>query len=45
MLRNLEAYFAGLAKLRRISRDLPPVVKKKPYCALIQPHTNYCSVV
>ena len=37
--------FGGLAKLRRLCKDLPMIVRKKLYCALIQPHTDYCSVV
>ena len=37
--------FGDLAKLRRLCRDLPMIVRKKLYCALIQPHTDYCSVV
>ena len=37
--------FGGLAKLRRLCKDLPITVRKKLYCALIQPHTDYCSVV
>ena len=37
--------FGGLAKLRRLCKDLPMTVRKKLYCALIQPHTDYCSVV
>ena len=37
--------FMGLAKLRRMCKDLPMAVRKKLYCAMIQPHTDYCSVV
>ena len=37
--------FRGMAQLRRVCRDLPFAVRKKLYCALIQPHTDYCSVV
>ena len=37
--------FGGLAKLKRLCKDLPMTVRKKLYCALIQPHTDYCSVV
>ena len=37
--------FAGLARLKRVCRDLLLDVRKKLYCALIQPHTDYCSVV
>lgn len=37
--------FMGLAKLRRVCKDLPMAVRKKLYCAMIQPHTDYCSVV
>ena len=37
--------FMGLAKLNRVCRDLPMATRKKLYCALIQPHTDYCSVV
>ena len=37
--------FGGLAKLRRLCEDLPMTVRKKLYCALIQSHTDYCSVV
>ena len=37
--------FAGLARLKRVCRDLPLDVRKKLYCALIKPHTDYCSVV
>ena len=37
--------FWGLAKLRRLCKELPMTMRKKLYCALIQPHTDYCSVV
>ena len=37
--------FGGLAKLRQLCKDLHMTVRKKLYCALIQPHTDYCSVV
>ena len=37
--------FGGQAKLRRLCKDLHMTVRKKLYCALIQPHTDYCSVV
>jgi len=37
--------FAGLAGLKRVCSDLPLDVRKKLYCALIKPHTDYCSVV
>ena len=32
-------------KLRRLCEDLHMTVRNKLYCALIQPHTDYCSVV
>ena len=37
--------FGGLAKLKQLCKDLHMTVRKKLYCALIQPHTDYCSVV
>ena len=37
--------FGSLVKLRGLCRDLPMTVRKKLFCALIQPHTDYCSVV
>ena len=37
--------FAGLSKLKRLRNVLPPGIKKKVFCALVQPHLDYCSVV
>ncbi len=32
-------------ELNRIARDLPSDTRKKLYCALVQPHVDYCCVV
>ena len=37
--------FAGLARLKRLRNVLPSSTKKKIFCALVQPHLDYCSVV
>ena len=37
--------FAGLAKLKRLRNVLPSSTKKRIFCALVQPHLDYCSVV
>ena len=37
--------FMGLAKLKRLRNILPTCTKKKIYCALVQPHLDYCSVL
>ena len=35
----------ALRKLSTISRDLPQETRKRLYCALVQPHVDYCCVV
>ena len=35
---------AGLAKLKRL-RNVLPSSRKKIFCALVQPHLDYCSIV
>ena len=35
----------ALRRLSRISRDLPQETRKRLYCALVQPHVDYCCVV
>ena len=35
----------ALWRLSRISRDLPQETRKRLYCALVQPHVDYCCVV
>ncbi len=37
--------FQALGRLNRITRDLPSDTRKKLYCALVQPHVDYCCVV
>ena len=35
----------ALRRPSRISRDLPQETRKRLYCALVQPHVDYCCVV
>ena len=37
--------FQALGRLKRISHNLPCATRKKLYCALVQPHVDYCCVV
>ena len=35
----------ALRRLSRTSQDLPQETRKRLYCALVQPHVDYCCVV